>query len=68
MKIWEYRWVGIQKVKLLTKFLIWMISFEMGNVMSSLLVINPNTSFEMTDQIMSTIQKIAHKEHEESFE
>lgn len=32
--------------------------------MSSLLVINPNTSFEMTEQIMSTIQKIAHKEHE----
>jgi len=31
---------------------------------SSLLVINPNTSLEMTEQIRNTIQKISHKEHE----
>ena len=32
--------------------------------MSSLLVINPNTSLEMTEQIKKTIQKISHKDHE----
>lgn len=32
--------------------------------MSSLLVVNPNTSLEMTEQIKKTIQKISYKEHE----